>query len=61
MSETRRTVSLVRSENQPSKAEPEAPIDTRPEDATQPTLEELARAALQTVGINWKYRLETES
>lgn len=56
MSESRRTVNLVRSEYQPSKAELEEPIDIRREDGTRPTPEELARAALRPVAVNWKDR-----
>ena len=56
MSETRRTVNLVRSEYQPSKAELEEPIDIRRENGTQPTPEELARAALRPMSVNWKHR-----
>ena len=56
MSETRRTLSLVHSEYQPRKAELKAPIDIRREDGTQPTPEELAHVALQTVDINGRNR-----
>lgn len=56
MNEARRTVKLARSEYQPSKAEPEGSIDIRREGGTQPTPEELARAALRPVDIKWKDR-----
>ena len=51
MGETRRTVNLVRSDYQPSKADLEEPIDIRREGGTQPTPEQLARAALRSVDI----------
>ena len=56
MSERRRTTDSVRSEYQPGKAELEEPIDIQRKDGTKPTPEELARAALRSVGIKWKNR-----
>lgn len=56
MSERRRTVSLVRSNYQASKAELEEPIDIQREDGTKPTPEDLARAALWPVSVKWKDR-----
>ena len=58
MSETRRMVNLVCSEYQPSKAEVEESIDMTRADGTLPTPEELARAALRPVSVNWKHRPE---
>jgi len=56
MKETPRPVNLVRSEYQPSKAELEEPIDMTRPDGTLPTPEELARASLRPVSVNWKHR-----
>ena len=54
--EPKRTVTLVRSAYQPSKAEMEKVIDVRKADGSMPTPEELAQAALRTVNIKWKDR-----
>ena len=48
----RREVDLVRSSYQPSKAELEEPIEF-PEGTTP---EDLARAVMEPVKINWKHR-----
>ena len=56
--ETARPVNLVKSDYQPSKAELEEPIDIRRPDGTQPTPEELVRAALRPVSVKWKHRPE---
>ncbi len=56
MKETPRPVNLVLSEYQPSKAELEEAIDIRHADGRRPTPEELARAALRPVTVNWKHR-----
>ena len=56
MKETPRPMNLVRSEYQPSKAEIEEPIDVTRPDGTLPTPEELARATLRPVTVNWKDR-----
>lgn len=56
MKETPRPVNLVRSEYQPNKAELEEPIDIRRDDGTQPTPEDMARAALRPVDIKWRDR-----
>lgn len=54
--ETRHTVNMVRSDYQPSKVELEEPVEIPRHDGTQPTLEELARAAHQPVSVNWTHR-----
>ena len=56
MKETPRPVNLVRSEYQPSEAELEEAIDIRHADGRWPTPEELARATLRLVTVNWKHR-----
>ena len=54
--EPKRTVTLVRSAYQPSKAEMEKPIDVRKADGSMPSPEELTQAALRPINLKWKHR-----
>ena len=51
-----RTVELVRSTYRPSKAELEEPIELRKPDGSRPSPDELVRAVVQPIEIDWKRR-----
>jgi len=56
MPKERRTVSVVRNDYQPSKAEMEEPINLRLPDGKRPTMEQLADALLTPVKVTVKER-----